>query len=322
MKKYPWVAAAASLCAVAFPPAYGGGGWTGHNPCNQDLEQTGAEFVTLDTDAKELKCTKIVGPFGTMHEVNVQSECDESGCTVTVPEGSQPFDAVVVGTKYESCVYMFSDATSAQYLTGPYDKLRFACSDGGVTEEELPDEPITSLNGGCAADEGDFSLIQQAVSETENIAWVVGVGSTDTENDKTGLCVQGGTNDLARCDEQCIVPVDSSDFPYAPDDPVCKSGVLDEDGTVVFPLSCRPCALTEEVPPPDGSKSYCWERSHQRVVVDPLTETLVFQDFFIPVKTKANGTIRYNSFQGSTCYQISTSYRGQVFSYWTPSNCP
>ncbi|MCP3877697.1 MAG: hypothetical protein GY701_04790 [Sulfitobacter sp.] len=312
MKKQNWVMIIFGLCATTCLPAYVGA--TGHPPhpqCNHNLEETGAEFVTIDSGAGNLRCNKIFGPFGKMDQVSVNKHCDNNGCKVDATNASNPFDAVVIGTNGRSCVYTFKDALKAEYLKGSHNRFRFACSDGGVTEPDLPDEPITSLEGGCSADTGDFSLIQQAVADSNSIDWVFGVGGTDAENDKTGLCVKGDEIDISRCDEQCIVPV-QEDY-----DPNCSEG-MKPDGS--FPLSCRPCALTEEVPPPDGSKSYCWERSHQRAAI--VEGEIEFNDFFIPVKTKSTGSLRYSSFEGSTCYQVTTTYRGRVYSYWTPSGCP
>ncbi len=315
MKKQSWVTIAFGLCATFFLPAYVSA--TNKPPpptpeCNRNLEQTGAEFVTIDSGAGSLSCSKIFGPFGKMHEVDVKKKCGDHGCKVTAKYDSKPFDAVVIGTNGQSCVYMFKDALAAKRLEGPHNSFRFACSDGGVTEDELPDEPITSVEGGCVADIGDFD-------------WAFTVGNNVDENDKTGLCVQGGAggaNGLARCDEQCIVPTDTAEYPYDPTNEICSTGYFDNphfpDGS--FPLSCRPCALKQEVAPPDGSKSYCWELSHQRAAI--VEDGIDFKNFFIPPKTKSMGSLRYISYEGSTCYQVSTTYRGRQYSYWTPSGCP
>ncbi len=287
--------------------------------CNMDAEATGAQFVTYDSGAGSLSCGSIYSPNGAMSSASVTANCNGvTGCTISA---TTPFDAVVIGTSGQSCIYMFRDALAAGALTGPNASFRFACSDGVVAEDNS-DQPITSLNGGCAGDTGDFSLIQTAVSNTENVDWVFGVGDTGDQNDKTGLCVEGGTNDLARCDEQCVTPKNSTTYPYDPEDPVCATGTVDGDGTTIFPLQCRPCALTEEVAPPDGSPAYCWERSHQRAVFNEQTNNLDFKAYFIPVKLKSQGSLHYVSFEGSTCYQVKTTYRGSVLTYWTPQGCP
>ena len=303
-----------------------GVGATGKHPsdCNHDLDQTGAQFVTYDKAAAYLSCKNIVGRFGKMHPIDVDEDCGKSGCSVVAEEETMPFDAVVVGTRNLSCVYMFSDAVKAESLKGPRNHIRFACSDGDTSDDgSVSDEPITSIDGGCAADE-DFDGIQAAVAQQDGVDWVFGVGDNEKENDKTGLCVQGGADEIARCDEQCIVPKDSTEFPYRSDDPICMSGELDyQTGKVTFPLKCRPCALTEEVTPTAGAKSYCWERANRRAyVADETSNELTFRDFFIRTAVKSSGSLVYTQYEGSTCYEIKTTYRGVQRTYWTPSGCP
>ena len=73
--------------------------------------------------------------------------------------------------------------------------------------------------------------------------------------------------------------------------------------------------------PAGGAKTYCWERATQRAVVNEAGD-FVFQNYFIPTSVKSTGSLVYSEFEGSTCYQVSTTYRGRVYTYWTPSGCP
>ncbi|RLA41676.1 MAG: hypothetical protein DRR06_15595 [Gammaproteobacteria bacterium] len=197
------------------------------------------------------------------------------------------------------CLYQFDAVSSGSFLEPASNKVSVtACWDGENTVvPEPPKEPISSLDGRC---DGDLQGIQEALDGGQGELAMV---ATEDENGEylPGICAAGGQT---RCVNQCIAPTTTT---YD-----CPETLAAGERC----LSDRACATADELVNGTGEPGvdqFCWELSH---AVDTDAGT------FMPVTAQEKATFSLEGIKGSHCRLVTTSYRGRVYSYYSPSGCP
>lgn len=294
----------------------GGAAWaTGSHSqakCNVNGDETGAATVVDLKGQGNFSCSQISGDTST---------CLNSGCTMeSVPgfqyqiktvgtrrfvEWSAPtqVDQIFVTTNGNGgrCLYDFDPAlTAGSYLEPAATPTKVVACYDGVDNAEPPEQPISTTTNCADALPG----LQSSLTTDGNILTFIGIGvdkglngQSDADDDYVlAVCSAQGQ---VECVDKCRTPTAAT---YT-----CTAGA----GEVC--LSERACATSDEKP--TGSESapkYCWEHSHG---VNLATGT------FTPPAEKESGTASWEQYDGSTCVKVTTTYRGAVYSYYTPTGC-
>jgi hypothetical protein len=220
------------------------------------------------------------------------------------------------------CLYDFEPGqTSGDNLQPTAFKDIVACYDG--VDDAIPEEkkePIsTSTN--CS---GVLPGLQTALTNDDNIITFIGIG-TDKTIDADGEYVLAvcSSDSQDQCVDQCRAPTLDSDTSLDFYDGLCTTTTGDE-----VCLTERPCATSQEIPTGNpNARRYCWEFSHQVILQnddsnDPNYDPNRTSYTLIPPKEKETGVAYWEQYEGSTCVKVTTTYRGNTYSYWTPSGCP
>jgi hypothetical protein len=286
-----------------------------------------APQVVLDlTGQTGFQCSNLQGipspenPTGRMSSVEVEAyqvSGNQNGFNV---QGSTPglaFDAVFARSRDgKQCLYYLDNTNTVTNLTTGGKPLQTVtvCSDGiGVPVAD--DEPV-STSRDCTVDP-DSAALQNAIDDNSRYDIVLGIGRGADDSDNLAVCsdTQLGTGVQQECvgEPYCPAPIGNASYPIVPDRTSNPNCVPNQSGEI--PLECRHCEISAVLPADPGNLEtpYCWELSHS-VDLDAGT--------FKPLRESEKYRFEIDSYEGSKCYKVNTTYKGRSYSYWTPSGCP
>jgi len=315
--------------------------------------------IQADQGQGSINCGDFQGPGGPMVPVAITQEGGNGRVnspilwSVSDPGGFSADLVFAASNDGKRCTQLYAGnakiGNAAAGSKGGKQRTLIACTD--EQEEELPPPPPTPpippdfTNAGCPP------LFQALINE-EGDEWDVMVlngsfkggvpepGEDFNGEGRSAICIDQTLNggdpatDISppnRCVNRCIVPDAANDPDWIPlVDPVttlppsarlpgglCTDTRPGFDGR--FPIECRVCELTSEVPSDffEPDLPFCWEQGQD-------ANNPEFPDTFKnPPPDQGNQGWDVNGKFGSTCYLISGRTRsGYPYSYWAPSGCP